>query len=95
MKIDEQTLNSIEKLAKLTVDSDERELTAKKINSVLAMLDKINMDDIAGLEPLYHPLEISQALRDDIANPDIDREALQKGAPLVENGLFLVPKVIE
>ncbi len=95
MKIDEQILNNIEKLAKLTVSETERELTKQKINAVLNMLDKVNMEEIADLEPLYHPLEISQPLRADEANPHIDREALQAGAPLVESGLFLVPKVIE
>ncbi|PIE42511.1 MAG: hypothetical protein CSA47_00325 [Gammaproteobacteria bacterium] len=59
------------------------------------MLDQVDMDDIADLPPLYHPLEIDQPLRDDIADSNIDRDAIQAGAPLVESGLFLVPKVIE
>ncbi len=95
MKIDENTLQNLEKLAKLSVDAQAREVTIDKLVRVLEMLDKVDMDDIADLEPLYHPLEISQALRDDIADKRIDREALQAGAPLVEKGLFLVPKVIE
>lgn len=95
MKIDEQILNNIEKLAKLTVDNDERELTIQKIAGVLDMLDKINMDEIADLDPLYHPLEVDQPLRNDTPDANINREALQAGAPLVEQGLFLVPKVIE
>ncbi len=73
MKIDEKTLNNIEKLAKLTVDANERQWTVKKIVGVLDMLDKVDMDEIADLEPLYHPLEISQPLRADQANPEIDR----------------------
>ncbi len=93
--IDEHTLSNLEKLAKIDIDQQERELTRQKIAGVLDMLDKINMDDITDLEPLYHPLEISQPLRDDTANATIDREALQASAPLVEQGLFLVPKVIE
>ncbi len=95
MKIDEKTLENLEKLAKVSVNASDRELTVKKIVGVLDMLDKIDMDEIADLEPLYHPLEIHQALRADEPNADIPREALQAGAPLVERGLFLVPKVIE
>ncbi len=71
------------------------EPTIKKIAGILNMLDQVDMDDIADLQPLYHPLEINQPLRDDIANNDIDRDAIQAGSPLVERGLFLVPKVIE
>lgn len=95
MKINEQTLAHIEALAKLTVDEHQRELTLKKIIGVLDMLDEVNMDDIADLEPLYHPLEIHQALRADNADADIDRDSIQAQAPQVADGLFLVPKVIE
>lgn len=95
MNIDEQTLAHIEKLAKLKVDASERGLTVTKITSVLDMLDQVNPDDIADLEPLYHPLEIHQALRQDASNADIDRDSVQAQAPQVEKGLFLVPKVIE
>lgn len=95
MKIDESTLQQIEQLAKLTVSDEDRELSLKKMVGVLDMLDRINMADIADLPPLYHPLEISQAMREDTANADIDREHLQSGAPQTQNGLFLVPKVIE
>lgn len=95
MNIDEQTLAHIEKLAKLTVDEHQRELTVKKIVGVLDMLDQVNPDDIADLAPLYHPLEIHQPLRADNANANIDRDSVQSQSPQVEKGLFLVPKVIE
>lgn len=95
MKLDEKTLQQTEKLAKLSVDSKDRDLTAEKIAGVLAMLDKIEMDDIADLAPLYHPLEIEQPMREDVADSDIPRDAIQQQSPLVERGLFLVPKVIE
>jgi aspartyl-tRNA(Asn)/glutamyl-tRNA(Gln) amidotransferase subunit C len=55
--------------------------------------------DTTGIEPLAHPLdaiqEMSLRLRDDIASEPNNREANQRTAPAVENGLFLVPKVIE
>lgn len=95
MNIDEKTLQQIESLAKLTVNDADKALTIKKIVGVLDMLDKINMDDIEGLEPLYHPLEISQPMRDDISDDAIERDKIQLQSPQTENGLFLVPKVIE
>lgn len=95
MNIDENTLRQIEQLAKLNVGQKEQEKTISKIVGVLDMLDKINMDDIVDLEPLYHPLEIQQAMREDTANGDIPRDAIQVQSPHVVDGLFLVPKVIE
>lgn len=95
MQIDESTLTQLEKLAKLTVSEADHDLTVKKIVGILDMLDHINLDDIVDLAPLYHPLEINQPMRSDTADNDINREQLQRNAPLVEAGLFLVPKVIE
>lgn len=95
MKIDNNTLQQIEKLAKLNVSDAEKDKTIDKIVGVLDMLDKINMDDIADLEPLYHPLEIQQAMREDVPNADIPRDEIQAQSPQIAEGLFLVPQVIE
>lgn len=95
MKINEEILHRIEALAKLHVDEKDRQESIEKIIKVLDMLDKVDNDALNHLEPLYHPLEIAQVLRADIADKDIDREQLQQNAPSVEDGLFLVPKVIE
>jgi aspartyl-tRNA(Asn)/glutamyl-tRNA(Gln) amidotransferase subunit C len=55
--------------------------------------------DTTGVEPLTHPVaaieDIVLRLRDDVASEPNRREVNQKSAPAVENGLFLVPKVIE
>lgn len=95
MNIDDTILQQIEKLAKLNVGEAQRQTTAEKITAVLAVLDKVDMNDIADLEPLYHPLEINQPTRDDGVNADIARDSIQAQSPHVAEGLFLVPKVIE
>lgn len=95
MNIDDKILQQVEKLAKLHVSAEDKALTIKKITGILDVLDKVNMADYADLQPLYHPLEINQVMRMDVENSDIDRQSLQSNAPQTENGLFLVPKVIE
>lgn len=95
MNIDQTTLQQIEKLAKLNVGVEDQEITIKKIVSILDMLDKIDMNDLTDIEPLYHPLEISQPTREDKANSDIPRDSIQQQSPQIDSGLFLVPKVIE
>ncbi len=95
MNIDDKILNNLEKLAKLNIKEENQSKTIEKIKGILDMLDKIDDSSIEGLEPLYHPLEIQQAMREDIPDHDIDRDYLQSQSPQVENGLFLVPKVLD
>ena len=59
------------------------------------MIDAMQAVDTAGVEPLAHPLEATQRLRADVVSETNQREAYQAIAPAVENGLYLVPKVIE
>jgi aspartyl-tRNA(Asn)/glutamyl-tRNA(Gln) amidotransferase subunit C len=51
--------------------------------------------DTGQVTPMAHPLEMAQRLREDLVTEPMARERYQAGAPAVENGLFLVPKVIE
>jgi len=51
--------------------------------------------DTTGVSPMAHPLEMVQRLREDAVTEENRRDRYQAGAPAVENGLFLVPKVIE
>jgi aspartyl-tRNA(Asn)/glutamyl-tRNA(Gln) amidotransferase subunit C len=51
--------------------------------------------DTEGVEPMAHPLEMAQRLREDAVTEENRRDSYQANAPAVENGLFLVPKVIE
>ncbi len=94
MKIDNTILTQVEKLAKINLENDKKPIAMQKMQNILDGLDKIDLAEIEGLEPLSHPLEVSQILREDIANSKIDRDYLQKNAPKTEDGLFLVPKVI-
>ncbi len=95
MNIENNTLSKLEKLAKLHIDETNKKITLNKIQGILEIMDKINLEDIKDLEPLYHPLQISQIMREDIADSNIKRDYIQKQSPQVVDGLFLVPKVID
>jgi aspartyl-tRNA(Asn)/glutamyl-tRNA(Gln) amidotransferase subunit C len=69
--------------------------TTETLNNILGLIDQMQAVDTAGIEPLAHPLEATQRLRADQVSEDNHREAYQAIAPAVENGLYLVPKVIE
>ena len=61
----------------------------------MGLIDQMQAVDTTGIEPLAHPLEASQRLRADVVTETNHREAYQSIAPAVEDGLYLVPKVIE
>ncbi len=70
-----------------------------QLNGFFVIVEQMSAVDTRGVEPLYTPLLAVQAvqlrLRDDLVSETNEREANQRSAPAVEDGLFLVPKVIE
>ncbi|VTU13061.1 aspartyl/glutamyl-tRNA amidotransferase subunit C [Variovorax sp. PBL-E5] len=70
-----------------------------QINGFFDLVEQMRAVDTAGIEPLAHPVaavqDVTLRLADDVVSEPDNREANQRSAPAVENGLFLVPKVIE
>ena len=99
MSLNSQDIARIANLARLELSSDESARLLIQTNDFFNIVEKMRAVDTTGLEPLAHPLDTIQAmslrLRDDVASEPNNREANQQTAPAVENGLFLVPKVIE
>ena len=85
----------VARLARLAVDEETAQSYADDLDKILAMMETIADVDTEGLTPLSNVHEAAQTLRADGANPDIDREQNQSIAPSVEQGLYLVPQVIE
>lgn len=99
MSLNSQDISRIANLARLELTPQESERMLSQINGFFDIVEKMRAVDTTGIEPLPHPVaavqEVALRLREDVANPAIDREANQQSAPAVERGLFLVPKVIE
>ncbi len=82
-------------LARINIDSETAGDVAESITSILALVDQLQAADTKGVAPMSHPMDAVQRLRaDKVTEPD-QRAQLQAIAPAVENGLFLVPKVID
>ena len=90
-----QDVQRIAHLARLELSAAEAEAMRRQMNDILAMVDQMAAVDTAGVEPLAHPQEVTQPLRADVVTEADAREAFQAAAPQVEDGLYLVPKVIE
>ncbi|MBK1647167.1 Asp-tRNA(Asn)/Glu-tRNA(Gln) amidotransferase subunit GatC [Rhabdochromatium marinum] len=82
-------------LAKLATDASELEQYASELTAILTLVEQMNRLDTAGVEPLAHPLELTQRLRPDVVTEPDQREGFQRHAPLTEDGFYLVPRVIE
>lgn len=95
MAIDTSEVKKVARLARLTIDDGAIAPTTTTIGNILAMVDRMQSVDTVGVPPLAHPLDAIQRLRqDEVSETDL-REQLQSCAPAVEEGLFLVPRVIE
>jgi len=66
-----------------------------ELDQILNLFDKLNSADTDEVEAMSHPLNLSQPTRKDEVTESDQRSKLQASAPLVQSGLFLVPKVIE
>lgn len=89
----------IANLARLELKPNESERMLTQINGFFDIVEKMRSVDTTGIEPLAHPVatiqDLALRLREDRVSEPNNREANQRNAPAVENGLFLVPKVIE
>ena len=95
MALDKSEVEKIAQLARLHVDDTESDEVAKRISDILDLIDKMQAVDTTNIEPLSHPLDAVQRLRADEVTEKNRRDELQPIAPKSEDGLYLVPKVIE
>jgi aspartyl-tRNA(Asn)/glutamyl-tRNA(Gln) amidotransferase subunit C len=99
MALTPQDVSRIAHLARLELRPDEAAAMLTQLNDFFGIVEQMSAVDTSGIEPLYTPLSAVQdvhlRLRDDVVSESNEREANQRSAPSVEDGLFLVPKVIE
>ena len=85
----------IARLARIEVADSEAAALERELNGILELVGSMAAVDTAGVEPMSHPEDAAQRLREDRVTDQDRREAYQAAAPQVEDGLYLVPKVIE
>jgi len=85
----------IAELARLELSATDAAALQQELNGILAMVDRMQAVDTRDVEPMSHPQQAMQRLREDGVTERDQREKYQAGAPATEDGLYLVPKVIE
>ena len=99
MSLTSTDIDRIANLARLELSPPESERMLTQINGFFDLVEKMRAVDTSGLQPLAHPVacwqDVVLRLREDAVSESDNRVANQRNAPSVEQGLFLVPKVIE
>lgn len=96
MPLERHEVEKIAHLARLTLDDQQIPFYASNLSKILDLVAHINEAQTDNIVPMAHPLEnLHQRLRDDTVTEPNQRELFQSIAPLVEAGLYIVPKVIE
>lgn len=95
MSLSLDEVRHIAKLARLELAAGELEATQAKLNGIFSLIEEMQAVNTDGVEPMSHPQELAQRLREDRVTEADRRAAFQAVAPQTEAGLYLVPKVIE
>lgn len=95
MALDKSEVEKIAQLARLHISAADADEVANRITDILALIDQMQSVDTGAVEPMAHPLDVVQRLRADEVTETDRRDELQTLAPEAQDGLYLVPKVIE
>ncbi len=95
MSLSLDDVRRIAHLARIEISEAQAKAALAQLNDIFAMIEKMQQVPTDGVEPMSHPLGGDQRLRDDVVTEHDQREANMRNAPEQQDGLFLVPKVIE
>ena len=95
MSLDADDVKKIAYLARLKIDEADIPGYVSNLSSILDLVEQMNSVDTEGVLPMSHPMDAVQRLREDKVTEKDQRDSFQQIAPQTEDGLYLVPKVIE
>ena len=95
MSLSDDQIRRLARLARIALQPGETAEVGSRLNRILELVGEIQAVDTAGIEPMSHALDVVQRLRDDGVTEADRREDYQSVAPALEDGLYLVPKVLE
>ena len=82
-------------LARIAIDENEAEAALSQLSGIFGLIEEMQSVDTTGVEPMSHAQDVTLRLREDVVTESDQHRLFQSVAPQVENGLYLVPKVIE
>ena len=95
MSLDADDVKKIAYLARLKIDEADIPNYVSNLTNILDLVEQMSSVDTEGVLPMSHPMDAVQRLREDEVTEEDQRDSFQEIAPKTEDGLYLVPKVIE
>lgn len=95
MSITRDEIKKIAHLARIKITEEEVDATLKKLSGILNLIEEMKKVDTTHISPMSHAQYLTQRLREDVVTEVNKRDQLQKIAPEVNDGLYIVPQVIE
>lgn len=95
MSLTPTEVKKIAHLARLSINDDEVTSLTKDLDNILGLVAQMNEVDISAVDPLAHPVDAMQPLRNDVVTEKNQRDIFLKNAPQTYMGLYIVPQVIE
>ncbi|MDL2275097.1 Asp-tRNA(Asn)/Glu-tRNA(Gln) amidotransferase subunit GatC [Desulfosarcina sp. OttesenSCG-928-G10] len=94
MKISKETVLNVARLARLEIDAADVDRLSGQISGILDYVDTLAQVDTTGLVATSHATTLTNAFREDVEEPALDRDTVFFNAPEKDDGAFVVPKVI-
>ena len=95
MSLGEADIRRLARLARIGIDAATARDVQAKLEAILGLIDELKAIDATGVEPMAHAQDVVLPLRDDVVTTHDEHAAFQRVAPAAQDGLYLVPKVIE
>jgi aspartyl-tRNA(Asn)/glutamyl-tRNA(Gln) amidotransferase subunit C len=95
MSLTNADVRKVARLARLEMNETEIETARSQLSGIFELIAEMQAVDTKGIAPMSHAQDVSQRLREDVVTETNERDAFQQIAPQVEDGLYLVPQVIE
>ena len=95
MSLTPDDVRRLARLARIAIEPAEETAVLERLNRALGLIEEMRAVDTRGIEPMAHVVDTAQRLRPDEVRETDQRALYQSVAPAVEEGLYLVPKVIE
>lgn len=95
MAVDRSDIEKLGELARLEISEATIDEVTNRLANVLALVDQLQAADTDNVAPMAHPMDALQRLRADLVTEPNQRDAFQAIAPATQDGLYLVPKVID
>jgi len=93
--MDKNTINKLTHLSKLSIPESDIDELVTNLENILNLIGEIDAAPTQGMEPMAHPLDFNQPLRDDIPDREIDRSNNQNDQSKTRDGYYTVPKIID